>query len=152
MNNSTGTADTITFMRKLIDQTNMICECVVYFDSVCLLILSICWSIYLITQMMKERKKYKLILNTQYCRTNWCRENEAKNYNSNKVKNTLLITICLSECVLIMSMCLYELGRWNQTTHEHPHQLKIIDLNHEFSVSRRYTDSLRNPIVLISNT
>ena len=152
MNNSTATVDIIIFMRKLSDQTSMICGCVVYFDSVCLLILSICWSIYLITQMMKDRKKYKLILNTQHSRTNWCRENEAKNYNSNKVKNTLLIMICLSECVLIMSMCLYEFGKWNQTTRKHPHHLKISDLNHEFSVSRRYTESLRNPIVLISNT
>ena len=153
MNNSTGTADIILFMRNLNDQTSMICGGVTFFDSVCLLILSICWSIYLITQMMKERKKYKLILNTQYSRTNRCRENEAKNYNSNKVKNTLLITICLSECVLIVSAYLYELGKWNQRTREHPHQLKILfNLNHEFLASRKYTESLRNPIILISNT
>ena len=153
MNNSTGTADIIIFMRKLNDRTNTICGCVVYSEGMCLLILSICWSIYLITQMMKDREKHKLKFNTQYCRTIWCRENEAKNYNSNKVKNTLLITICWSECVFIMSMYLYKFGIWNQTTREHPHHLNIIfDLKHDFLVSKRYTESLRNPIVLISNT
>ena len=153
MNNSTGTADIIIFMRKLNDRTNTICGCVVYSEGMCLLILSICWSIYLITQMMKDRKKHILKFNTKYCRTIWSRKKDAKNYNSNKVKNTLLITICLSECVLIMSMCLYEFGKWNQTTLEHPHHFKIIfDLNHEFLVSRKYTESLRNPIILISNT
>ena len=153
MNNSTGTADIIIFMRKLNDRTNTICGCVVYSEGMCLLILSICWSIYLITQMMKDREKHILKFNTKYCRTNWSREKDAKNYNSNKVKNTLLITICLSESVLIMSMCLYEFGKWNQTTLDHPHHLKItFDLNHEFLVSRKYTESLRNPIILISNT
>ena len=150
MNNSTGTADTVIFMKNLNDQTSMICGCILYFDSVCLLILSICWSTYLITQLMKDRKKQKLKFNTKYCRTNWCRENEAKNYNSNKVKNILLIMICWSESVLIISMCLYGFGKWNQTTREHPLN-KIIDLKHEFLVSKRYTESLRNPIILISN-
>ena len=40
MNNSTGTADTVIFMKNLNDQTSM-SMLYSYFDSVCLLILSI---------------------------------------------------------------------------------------------------------------
>ena len=86
MNNSTDNGDIIMFMKELNKKTSEVCGIVMYFDSVCLLALSISWSVYLITQMMKDQNRYKIKVHTQYLRTNWCRENDVKNYKSNKVK------------------------------------------------------------------
>ena len=153
MNNSTGNEDRITFMKYLNGEICALCGCVIAFDSVCLLILSISWMIYLISQMMKDRKGYKLKLNTQYYRTEGFRENYIKNYNSNKVKSTLLITLCLSELFLIISGYMYEFGRWSHRTREQSHQFEITtSIIHEVLTTRRYTESIRNHIILISNT
>ena len=150
MNNSAGIVDTNIIIRNLNVKTGGICGSVITFDSACLLILSISWSIYLIIQMMNDRRRYRMDLNTQRCRTYWCRENYINNYKSNKIKNTLLIVICLSECVFCISMYFYDLGNLNHTPRRHAHRLDLFD--HEFSTSRRYTESLRNPIIRISNT
>ena len=147
MNNSTGIED---FIRNLNVKTGGICGIVLIFDSACLLILSISWSIYLIIQMMNDRRRYRMDLNTQRCRTYWCRENFINNYKSNKIKNTLLIVICLSECVFCISTYFYEVGKLNHSPRRHAHRFDLFD--HEFLASRRYTESLRNPIILISNT
>ena len=106
---------------------------------------------------MNDRRSYRMDLNTQRCRTYWCRENYINNYKSNMVKNTLLIVICLSECVFCISTYLYDVenfhatGKLNHTNRRdvtHP----IAILNHGFSTSRRYTMSLGDPIIRISNT
>ena len=153
MNDSIDISDTIIFMKNLNKKMGEICGCVITFDIACLLIMSIFWSIYLIIQMMKDQKKYKLKLNTQYCRTNWCRDNVMKNNKSNKIKNAFLIVVCLSECIFCMSTYFYESGKLSEKTVEQPHQLNIIlSFNHEFLTTRRYTESLRNPVIMISNT
>ena len=89
-------------------------------------------------------------LTTQYYRTNWCRESYIKNYWSNMVKNTLLIMICLCECILCISAYFYDLGILSQGTQLH----RKYNSRYEFSTTRRYTEteSLRNPIIQISNT
>ena len=155
MNNSTSNEDVLVlFVKQLNGDICAIFGCVMTIDSVCLLVLSIGWMIYLISQMVKDRKRYKIQLNTRYCSLNWCRNNYVKNYKSNKVKNTLFIVICLSEFVLIMSGYLYESGRWSHRTRERKFlQFDITtSMTHEVLTTRRYTESLRNPIILISNT
>ena len=155
MNNTTTCiTDIFILMKNVNEKTNAICAYVLNFDTACLVVMSISWSIYLIIQMIKDRKKYKLKINTQYCRTDWCRDNKMKNYKSNVIKNILLVVVCLSECILCLSSYSYESGRLGHRTHEqsYPHQFnKILDQKSEFLTTKMYTKSLRNPLIMISN-
>ena len=151
MNNSTDSTNVLS----AIDQSNRII-CTLFFgimniEILCLFILSIFWSIYLIIQIIKDNKKKKIELKTQ--KPEYMLENHMKNFSSNRTKKILLIAICMSECALVLSIYLYQIGKFDMIGNAHPYQSpqsSFIHLN-EFHVYARYTNSLSHGVIRVSN-
>ena len=125
-------------------------EPIMYTEALCLFILSIAWSMYLFMKIMKDKKNHKMTMKTQNSKPEYFLKNAVKNLYTNKTKNILLILICISECALVLSFILYQIGKLKLVQNTHPsHKLKLKIL-HEFLVDARYLNSLRNWVIRVS--
>ena len=132
---------------------NSVCSPLLLFGCVTLLILSIIWLIYLSRKLIKDDKSYKLILDSKNMISQHQFETYLKNFTSNRVKNILLMLICVSEFLLVISFILYESGRLeiieNRNETKNEPILSTFSFSHRYYYSRKYI-TIRLPTLLSS--
>ena len=146
MNNSTDTTDIRLWIRNYNIIISITCQPIIITEILCLFILSIAWSIYLFMKILKDKKSHKMTMKYQNSKPDYLLKNKVKIFNTNKTKNILLILICLSECAIVLSFILYQVGK--QEIH-HPFHKRFHF--HQFLVETRYIGSLKNWVIRISN-
>ena len=82
---------------------------VVCINSLIILLLSISWSVYLFNEILKVSLKYKKKLKSRNFISEHQWLNDLRNLYSKKVRNIFLIAICLSECIIFLSLLVNEL-------------------------------------------
>ena len=147
MNNST--VNTNVYM--LITESNsIICTTfggILYIEFSLLFLLSISWSFYLLIQIIRDTKKLKNELKTS--KHQFQMENKLKNFISNRVKKILLIIICMSECALMVSIFLYQIGKFQIISQGKPENRSLVSF-HQFHIEERYLNSLTNNVIHVS--
>ena len=110
MNNTT---DSILKIIQLATKLNrgistVLCP-VLYFNGIVILFLSISWSLYLFNEILKVSLKYKKILKSRNFISEHQWLHDVRNLYSKKVRNIFLIAICMSECIILLSILAYEI-------------------------------------------
>ncbi|KAI6649356.1 Protein MCM10-like [Oopsacas minuta] len=106
LSNSTIEHNNITiayYVAGLINRgVNAVCGPVVAITAFLLLILSFCWSLYLLTGVIKGFRKKERYINRDMKEE--VIESILKNKKNNRIKNFILFAICVSECTFIVSL------------------------------------------------
>ena len=99
MNNSTQNF-TISLFQITLDITDIIFSAVLPINVILILTLSTLWAIYLIQKILKDYKieRMQSKLRNNYPEHSWL--NAMKNFKSNRIKNNLLLAICVTEVVM----------------------------------------------------
>ena len=88
---------------------NIIFGPVVCINSLIILLLSISWSVYLFNEILKVSLKYKKILKSRNFISEHQYLNDLRNLYSKRVRNIFLIAICLSDCIIFLSLLVNEI-------------------------------------------
>ena len=110
MNNTTDSIlEVIQLATKLNRGINTVLGPVLYFNCIVILFLSISWSLYLFNEILKVSLKYKKALKSRnfISKHQWL--HDIRNLYSKKVRNIFLIAICLSECIIFLSLLVNEI-------------------------------------------
>ena len=100
MDNSTVIDNIINWLNDVVYHLDDIICVVLPINAIIILTLSTLWAIYLIQKILKEYKNEKILskLHNDYQEHSWL--NAMKNFKSNRIKNILLLAICVSEVVM----------------------------------------------------
>ena len=150
LNNTANTTQIRLWISLSNEIVSTVSEPIMYTGALCLFILSLSWSVYLLLQILKDRKMHKMVIKNQICRPKYLLGNKVKNFDTNRIRNILLIIICLSECALVLSFILYQVGKQKLVENKHPFHKRKLKVLHEFLVNERYFNSLRNWVILVS--
>ena len=131
---------------------NIVCTGLLLFDCVSLSILSIIWLIYFSRKLVKDYKIYKQTLESKNLISEYQFRNYLRNFVSHRVKNIFLMFICVSELILITSIIVYEVGRFDvlHTRKRAENMTSSIRFTSQFDFSRRYYYSRINIISRLS--
>ena len=110
MNNTTDSIlKVIHIATKLNRGVNIVLGPILYFNGIVILFLSIFWSVYLFNELLKVSLKYKKALKSRTLISEHQWLHDMRNLYSKKVRNIFLIAICLSECIILLSILVYEI-------------------------------------------
>ena len=124
MNNTTDSIlKVIQLATKLNSGINTVLGPIFYFNGIVILFLSISWSLYLFNEILKVSLKYKKALKSRNFISEHQWLHDIRNLYSKKVRNIFLIAICLSECIIFVSILVYEI------LYMYARHVKIIKIN-----------------------
>ena len=110
MNNATDSIlKVIQLATKLNRGINTVFSPIFYFNGIVILFLSISWSLYLFNEILKVSLKYKKALKSRNFISEHQWLHDMRNLYSKKVRNIFLIAICLSECIIFVSLLVNEI-------------------------------------------
>ena len=74
------------------------------FNLICIVILTLLWSVCIIHQLNKEHKNYKIVLKSQSSLPAYICQNKLRNYLTKITIQQFLLAICLNECVYVLTI------------------------------------------------
>ena len=77
---------------------------ILYFNLICIVILTLLWSVCIIRQLIIDRKNYKRMVKSQSSLPEYICQNKLRNYLAKIKIKQFLLAICLNECIYILSI------------------------------------------------
>ena len=108
-NNTTDKMLEIIRLASMVRETNLILCPILFTNFIVILFLSISWSVYLFNELLKISLEYRNALKSRNFISEHQWLHDIRNLYSKKVKNIFLIAICLSECIIFLSILVYEI-------------------------------------------